>query len=100
MSWYESTALGAECDSETHCSECELDGWCDTCDTICGRYIPAVMEYVATCDRCLEPTHEDLLRMDPDTQLCYCVGCRAELSLEMLARMEFSCEEWARMKVA
>jgi hypothetical protein len=48
----------------------------DVCDTIDGRYMPAVNEYASTCDGgCMELTMHELMIMDPVTQLGYCSEC-------------------------
>lgn len=87
--WYTSARLGEECTPDTRCECATSDGDCEHCGTIDGRFMEAVNEYASTCDgECMELTHHELLRMDPDTQLAYCDVCFLTLPLEIKARIE------------
>ena len=81
--WYETAAVDAECwngHGGHRCSDCQPDGFCETCDTFEGRWIEAINEYASTCDGCAELTHHDLQRIDPDDgQKGYCENCRPDL---------------------
>lgn len=86
--WYRSTSQGKECTNDTHCESCAIDGDCDRCGTIDGRFMEAVNEYASTCDLCAELTHHDNLTMDMETQLGYCGECIPKLPQEILNRLD------------
>jgi hypothetical protein len=88
LTWFETTSLGEDCTSVTHCADCNPSGDCDCCDTVDGRWIAAVSDYASTCDWCGEQTHHEHLTMDPKTQLGYCDDCIPKLPLEIQQRLE------------
>lgn len=73
--WFKNTELGSECFQETHCSDCNPNGVCDTCDTIDGRYTESLSDYASTCDECGNLTPHESMVVDPETQLGYCERC-------------------------
>lgn len=75
MSWYEESTLGDECCGDMRCPDCRPDGWCDSCDTIDGRWCDAVFCYASTCDWCGELTSHPHEATNPRTQLGYCWRC-------------------------
>ena len=81
--WYETTELSDHygCDGEHHCSSCEPDGNCESCDTIDGRFMEEVNTYASTCDWCGELTCHDTMKMDEDTQLGACEVCVEKFDL-------------------
>ena len=86
--WFRKTKLGEECTWETHCKNCRPNGDCDSCDTIDGRYMPAVNDYASTCDGpCMELTMHERMHMDPVTQLGYCDKCFETLPRRIKARI-------------
>lgn len=89
--WYKDAILADTCTPETHCVDCEIDGLCEPCDTVEGVYAGSntlaglggspvgtggVFDHSSTCDGpCMELTANQLLHMDPQTQLGYCDSC-------------------------
>lgn len=102
--WYKNTTLGSKCTKETHCVDCDLDGLCEPCDTVEGVYAGSntlaglggspvgasgVFAHASTCDGpCMELTSNQLLNMDPQTQLAYCDGCLEDVNPEIRKRIE------------
>lgn len=71
LSWYEATSLGKCCESNTHCKACRMDGDCDACDTIDGRW-PDIKLFEATSLG--ECCGLDTCTMDGDCAACKLVG--------------------------
>lgn len=55
-----------------------MDGDCDACDTIDGRWMNAIAEYAQTCDGCANLTMNENLTMDQNTHLSYCRKCERQ----------------------
>jgi hypothetical protein len=104
--WYKNAVLDDECTPTTHCVDCDIDGICDPCDTVNGIYsgsntiaalgdapvgATGVFGHSSTCDGpCMELTANQMLHMDPQTQLGYCIPCKDsdEFDPEIRARIE------------
>lgn len=96
--WYNQANLGDECDRETRCPDAEMNGNCDTCESIDGRWITAVNDYASTCDYCSEPAMHESMLMHEKTQMGLCEDCRRKgitLRVFDVTKKQFI-KEWAQ----
>ncbi len=79
--WFQNAIIGEYCCWDTKCEKCKPSGFCDYCDTMYGRWLPAVNEYASSCDDCGEMTMHESMVMDKKTQLGYCISCAPKMGI-------------------
>ena len=75
LTWFEKAEPGRDCTPDTRCEHAELNGNCDACNTVDGRFMEEVNNYASTCDACGELTMHEELTMNEENQLGTCQEC-------------------------